>query len=129
MEQEKDLTEETSERKMIRFFKNECSVWIFLLFVYLDDSMNNRDFTTLHLEHDNFTDSHWLIVVICEEEQVSSMKCRLHATTEQEGGKKNTMKMDSKENRTAVKVKMTAWTCESCIGLNWARQVSLNLLC
>lgn len=52
------------------------------LLVHLDDSMHNGNVSAFHLEHHNLANSHWLLPVVCEQQQVATMKRRLHATTE-----------------------------------------------
>ncbi|KAL0105455.1 hypothetical protein PUN28_016844 [Cardiocondyla obscurior] len=44
-------------------------------------SMHNGYISTLDFKNYNLTDSHWLILIIGEKEQVASVKCRLHTAT------------------------------------------------
>lgn len=54
--------------------------WI-LLFMKFKYSVYNRYIPALDFENNDLAHSHWLILIISEEEQITSMKCRLHAAT------------------------------------------------
>ncbi len=52
-----------------------------LLLVYLDNTMHNRDISTVNFEHKYLSSHHWLLLIVGKEEKISSKKRRLHTTT------------------------------------------------
>jgi len=44
-------------------------------------SVHNRYVSALDFENNNFAHSHWLILIISEEEQITSVESRLHTAT------------------------------------------------
>lgn len=52
-----------------------------LLLVNFYDPVYDRDLATFHFEDDNFSDVNWVLLVVCEKEQVTAIECRLHTTT------------------------------------------------
>lgn len=47
-------------------------------------SVYNWDVPALDLEDDDLAYSHWLVLVVCEEKQITSVKRWFHATTVKE---------------------------------------------
>lgn len=54
---------------------------LILLFMKFKYSVYNRYIPAFDFENNDLANSHWLILIISEEEQIASMKCRLHAAT------------------------------------------------
>ena len=52
------------------------------LFMNFEHTMNDWNVTTFDLEHDNVAHSYGRLAIMCEHQQIASMKSGLHAATE-----------------------------------------------
>ena len=51
--------------------------------MHFEYSMDYRNFSSFHFEHNNLSHTYMLILVVCKKQQVTTVKGRLHATTAQ----------------------------------------------